>query len=107
MSVGQLRDRLTLQSVTTTQDAYGAYTETWADIGTVWGRNVVRWGKESEYGHQTEGVQRYEFEVRYRSGITPKDRVVWDSRTFDIIAVRNLDGRKKYLQLITEERIQE
>lgn len=106
MSIGQLRDRLTLQSVVTTQDAYGAYTETWEDVAKVWGRNVVRWGKESEYAHQTEAVQRYEFEIRYRDDITPKDRIVWNDRIFDILAVRNVDGRRQYLQLITEERVQ-
>jgi len=107
MSAGRLRDRVTLQRATTTQDDYGAYTETWTDLATVWGRNVVRWGKEADYAHQTEGVQRYEFEIRYYSGLTPKDRLVWEGRAFDIIAVRNLDGLRKYHQVICEERIQD
>lgn len=105
MGAGRLRDRIVIQDVTVTKDAYGASTEVWADWKTVWGRNVVRWSGEKDYDQQTQNITRMVFEIRYLSGVTAKKRILWDGRTFDIEGVTNPDGLKKYMHVTCEERV--
>jgi SPP1 family predicted phage head-tail adaptor len=41
--------------------------------------------------------------IRYRTGVTAAMRVVWRSRTFDILGIVNKDERRHFLTLDCQE----
>lgn len=105
MSIGELRDRLTIQQYTEGKDDYGGVTKTWATLATVWGRNLPKVGREVDDESRRVSVTEYIFKIRYRSDVTTLMRISWNSRTFDIKGIINPDGIRKYMHLICEERL--
>lgn len=94
MRIGDLRDRLTLQSVSyasSTQSGHGA--ASFSTLATVWGAVRSSGGNEElESGSVTSRV-RYDVEIRHRTDVTPRMRVLWtpytgSSRTLEILAVQ-------------------
>ena len=103
---GDLRHRVTLQSPVASQDGYGAETVTWTDVATVWAAVWPVRGREYFEARQTAAEVTHKVRIRYStdvSGVTPKWRVVFGSRRFDIEAVINPDERSKYLDLMCVE----
>ena len=93
-----------LQSFTTAADAYGGLTKTWATYATEKAR--LQWsatGSGEDYdGRVNLSISRVMFTIRWRSGVTVKDRIVYDSENYDIRKTEEL-GRRKYL-IITADR---
>lgn len=105
MRAGQLRHQITLQQAVESQDAYGAVTVVWSDVATVRAAYEPQSGKEAyaEAQQQAEAVVR--FRIRYRAGIVPKMRILFDGRVFDIQSVIDVYGRRKQLQLMAIEHV--
>ncbi len=93
MRAGQLRHRLTLQSLSRVQDAYGEAVETWTDYATVWGSLSPGRGREFQHAHQIHAEIEYEAHIRYRDDVKPTDRVIADGRTFEVVSIRDFDLR--------------
>jgi len=103
MRAGQLRHRITLQQKTTSLFNYGATTETWAALDTVWAGIEALTGREFFSSQQTVAQADYRITLRYRSGITSAMRAVEGTRTFDIQTVLDPDGRRRELVLMVKE----
>ena len=97
MRIGKLRQRVTIQKVTHSQDAsYGSTVETWADVGTVWADVRAATGRERFVsGANTEAATAtHTVRMRYLDGLSPVNhRLVWDSKVLDIEAVSDPTGR--------------
>ena len=103
MLAGRLRRRITLQRATETRDSYGDPVVTWSDLGTVWASLDESIGKEL-FDRVIERSERpTEFRIRYFAGLTPKDRIVFGARTFDIVALVNVDDRSREWQIMAVE----
>jgi len=93
---GKLDRRITLQRATITQDALNNDVHEWAPIATVWGSKRPANARErlsaSEIGADLVMVFqiRWSFDV---ADLNPKDRLVCDGRTFDILGVTEIDYR--------------
>ena len=48
-------------------------------------------GTETEVAQRLEGQRTVEFEMRYNLAMTNKVRLTWQSRTFDVLSVRDVD----------------
>lgn len=106
MRAGKLRHRLTLQSPTGAVDAtFGGQTHAYTDTATVWGsvEPAVLMGREQFAAAQLQAELTHRITIRYRAGVTPKMRVSWDSRTFDIEQVVNVEERDRELHLLCRE----
>lgn len=106
MQAGRLRHRVTVQRSTDSIDQYGDQTPTWASLGTVWASVEPLSGREYFAAAQMQSEVSTRIVIRPISGVTltPKDRVKFGSRYFDIQSVINRDERNRELQLLCVER---
>ena len=103
---GNLRHRVTIQRKSVSLDGYGAENASWAEFARVWasveglaGREL--WAAQAEQGEQTTGVR-----ARWLPGVKVEDRVVFGSRTFDILAVVDATGRGREMELMCRELVE-
>lgn len=95
--------RITLQSITRTADSQGGFTETWADVATVYAQIKPIKGYERFQFAQNETLVSHEIISRYRAGITTKMRLTFDDRVFYIKEVLNIEEANAYLKIIAME----
>lgn len=103
MRAGNLRHVITIQEKTLTSDGMGGNTEAWATFAIV---RAAIWpvsAKERVSNQQLEHEITHKIRVRYFSGVTAAMRVVFDSRTFEILSIVNWEERNITLDLICEE----
>ena len=100
-NVGAMRQRCNVQSVSESLDASGQPVVTWAN----WLENepcqfLPTGGNESMRGRQLEAGTKAIFRVRYRSGYVPEMKVVYDGTSYGITYVNQVDGLRRYLELV-------
>ncbi len=106
MQIGRLRHRVTIQQRTLVQDAAGAATYTWATFATVWAEVRTPAGMERLAPEVDQVRASLTHTVRIRSGsgtISPAMRVVWGSRTLEVISVTDPDNRGESQVLLCNE----
>lgn len=111
MQSERLDRRITLQRSTDTQDEYGSPVKAWADLATVWAnyKPVSDGEKFSERlnGGEVAATLSARFAVRYDSAwadLNPKDRLIFEGRLFDIANVKEVHGRRAFLEITASER---
>jgi SPP1 family predicted phage head-tail adaptor len=105
MKIGKLRHRITIEQVTETQDTDGSVVETWAVFATIQASIEPISGREYFAAQSTQADVTHRIRLRYLSGVTPKMRVNYSSRIFDILSVINVNERNRELQLMCRESI--
>lgn len=100
---GTLDRRIVIQTNTPAQDGYGEPVASWSTLATVWARYEALTGRERFVADQVAAEIDARFTIRYRSDVTPKQRVTWDSKTWDIAAVLE-EGRREALHLLCTAR---
>ena len=100
---GKLRHKIAIQQITVTQDANGDTTKTWATVASPWANVVPVSGREYFNAKQHTSEISHTVEIRYDASITPKMRVLHNSRYFDIESVINEDERDKQTTLMCRE----
>lgn len=103
LAAGRLDKRVTLQSATTARDGHGQPLETWSDIATVWAAIDPIRGREYFAAQQFAAETTHKVTIRHRSGISPKNRVLFGSRVFRIESVINPHERGERLELMCVE----
>jgi len=103
MNAGELRHRLTLQANRPVQDSFGAETETWVTLATVWAGISALKGHEMFTAQQTVAEVTHKVRMRYRAGVEPAMRLLFGARKFDINWVNNIDERNVELELLCTE----
>ena len=106
MPIGKLRHRLTIQAAAPGADPYGGQSDPWAKptaLAKVWGRIESLRGREQLHGMQLEDRVTHRITIRYRDGVTAKQRVAFGARVFNIRSAIDRDGRKRWLELLCEE----
>lgn len=105
-AIGRLDKRITLQSYTATADAYGQKVETYSTLATVWAWVKYASGSERILANRETAVADCIFVIRYRSTVTEKTRISYDSVLYDIIHIAtSTDGRKRYMELTAVKRV--
>jgi SPP1 family predicted phage head-tail adaptor len=95
----KLDKKLTIQQVTRTSDSQGGYTEAWTTLAAVWGQLKPTKGYERFQSQQNETPVSHDVIIRYRAGVTTKNRFTFDSRIFHIKEVINVDEANVYLKM--------
>ena len=104
MRAGRLRHQVRIQ--TPTKDTSpGAGDITWSDYATVWAAVEPLRGNEFFTAQQVNAEVTGRVVIRYLSGITPEVRVLFGTRTFEILSVIDVDERHEELQLMVKERV--
>jgi len=99
MQSGLLRKRLTIQQRSTSQDDYGQQLTSWTDFATVWGEVVPSSGRENISAEALQSSETHIVTIRYRSGVTPKMRIMYGSRILDIQSVLDENERHRTMNL--------
>ncbi len=99
MRAGRLQARITIQEQATTQDAYGENTGTWSDVVDLYAWIAPVSGQEGVREDQTSNQITHRITIRWRSGITPRNRVTYNSRIFNIHSVRTIDEQAREMIL--------
>ena len=103
MKIGKLRHRIAIEQVAEIQDSDGSVIETWSAFADVQASIEPISGREYFAAQTTQAEVTHRFSLRYVSGVTPKMRVKYGSRIFDILSVINVNERNRELQLMCRE----
>lgn len=104
MRAGRLRHRVRLERRTLgSADVYGERLPTWALLDSVWASIESVGATETRRAEQQQIEATHAIRIRYYSGLTAKDRVVFNSRTFEILSVLNVDERNIEMLLVCKE----
>ncbi len=98
MITGKMDRRITLQRKTVTTNGYGEEVVAWTDLATVWAEKVDMRGSERYAAAQAVAQLDTKFRIRYRSGITPIDRIIYGNTTYDVGGILEI-GRREGLEL--------
>ena len=105
MKIGKLRHKITIQEYSATRDSFGAQIEGWNDKASVFASVTPICGKEYFASQQLNAEVTTKITIRYLAGITPKMRVMFGNRIFDILSVLNFEERNIELNLMCKESV--
>jgi SPP1 family predicted phage head-tail adaptor len=97
--VGRMKHRVEIQSVSRSSDGQGGFTESWSTDTTVWASLEPLKGFEKFQGGQTQTPLTHLVTMRYRTGVTTKNRIAYGDRVFDIKEAINVDEDNVFLAL--------
>ncbi len=106
--IGALRERVTIQSLSTTYDSMGAPVATPVTVATVWASvRPQRYQSGVESLVQAlgrEAVQTtHTVTIYWRDDVTELNRLAWKGKVLDIRRVIDPDGKRTWLELMCEE----
>ena len=90
---------------TDTQSAQGGRTHVWSTLVNIWCKIEDTGGNESFIAGREEAVLNIKVTANYDATVTPKTRLVFDSKTYDITRVDNVDRRGVYMVIYAESEI--
>jgi SPP1 family predicted phage head-tail adaptor len=103
VNAGKLRHAVTVQSVTDGTGTRGAPTKTAATFATTWASIEPLSGAELWRAQQVSAEVTHRVLLRHLSGVTPKMRIKYGSRTLEVVSVLNLEERDRELELLCRE----
>lgn len=105
MRIGPLRHRVNIQQPIATQNDFGEEIITWSTLASVWANVLPASGRESyvSAGEQQLAVITHRVQLRYRTDLGPKMRVVWEDRYLDIESVQDPTGKRGFLMVMCRE----
>ena len=89
---GTMRHLIAIHRDTGSADAGGTIVPSFASIAAPNADVETLTGDESQQAGKTEAKAKVRFTMAYYSGLTTKDRIVWDGRTFGITSIDDVDG---------------
>ena len=103
MRIGNMRSRVTIQTLGGSTDAGGGQATSWSELDVVWAHIRPLSGREILMANAQVGVVTHEIRIRYRTDVTTAHRILLGSRAFNIKAVLNPNDNDKMLLLKCEE----
>jgi len=94
--LGALRERIELFSKQTLIDPDGGQDVAYVPLGSVWARVAATIPRRAEPADGVATTVTHTAVVRYRTDLSPGDRVTWRGRTLDIVGAEDLNGRRAY-----------
>ena len=103
MRAGKLRQRVTIQDKSVSQNTYGEEVITYVDWATVWAAVEPLRGREFLEGRQITAEVSTRIRIRYRSGISPEMRVKFGSKVYDVHSIIHIEEREREIHLMCQE----
>jgi len=103
VTVGGLKKRVTILKQVPVSDGQGGFTETWQEAGTVWAAIEPISGREYYEAMQLASDVTHRVRMRYMD-LTPHEKIKYDDRVFDIIAVIDVNMEHRELEVLCNER---
>jgi SPP1 family predicted phage head-tail adaptor len=102
---GRLNRRLTLEAPVETADGAGGVARSYAAIATLWGQVTPVGARGDVEGERLGASVTHRIAIRYSPDITTRHRFRDGARIFRIVALNDRDGRKRFLDIAAQERI--
>jgi len=103
LSPNDLKDRIAIQTSTDSQDAAGQIVPTWSTYATVWACITPLIGREYLASRQLQAEVSGKIRIRYLAGVTPKMRVLFNGRYFNILTVMDVNERHVEMIIMVKE----
>ncbi len=103
MESGKLRHILEIQRATQVQSSSGEAVPTWSKIGETWGDILPVRGREVFAGARFYTDITHRIIIRTFEGLTPRDRIVFGSRTFDVDSVADSRELRHQMEVLATE----
>ena len=107
MRAGKLRHYITIETAADSIDGSGDVTESFSTLAQRWASIEPLSGREYFTAQQEASEVSHKIRLRWDStvsAVTPKHRIAYDSRTFDIVSVFNSNERDRELMIMAIER---
>mgnify|MGYP003383135460 CR=1 FL=1 len=85
--IGDMRERVEIQSATVTRGEFNEELLAWATTATVWAKVTERGGREPIVADRPVMVVSYEVVIRNTATVTHMNRLVWRSKYLSIDTV--------------------
>ena len=103
LSIGQLDRRIVVNTQSSTADKYGEQIKTFILKYTLWAH--IDWKSSKRKEESQEQVQTTDVVFYVRNlgiDISGTDRIVYDSKTYIIHGIKQIDGREQFLEIETK-----
>lgn len=94
----KLNRLVTIQQATETRDAFGQAVPVWSTFAQVYAEIKPLSGRERFLSAATDAESNYRARIRFMDGITPKMRISFDNKFFNITYIAD-DGFRRELLL--------
>lgn len=105
IAAGKLRHRVTIKTSASARDSHGGIVLTYSSARSRWAAIEPVGGTESREADAPQPEVTHRIRMRHGSSITPKDRIEFDDRTFEVVNVLNVDERSIETICECQERI--
>jgi SPP1 family predicted phage head-tail adaptor len=103
IAAGKLDRQITIKIVTVGGDDFSAPTETLSDLATVWAEKRDLRGREFYQANAENAEIETVFRIRWRSDVSPLNRIAYAGRDYDIVSVAEI-GRREGLEIMAKAR---
>ena len=103
--IGALRHRVTLEGPVRIAAEGGTATVSWTSLGSLFARIEPIGGREVDTADGTVAVVTHKVLIRHRNDVSAPMRFVAGTRILEIRAVLDLEGRRRWMQCLCEERL--
>ena len=108
IAAGTLRNRIRIETPTNSRSSdYGDIVQTWSLLGNgeVWASIRPISGRERWEANAVNPDVTHRIMIRYHPTVSPKDRIIFGTRTFYIQSALNLDERSEMIELLAIEEV--
>ena len=103
---GALRHTVSIEKPVETTNAYGEREVTWVAHKSDWRASIEPLaGRELWQAQQVQADVSHRVRIRYVAGVTPRMRIVFGTRTFQISSITNTEERNVELVLLCREAV--
>ncbi len=101
-AASDLKEYITIQQQTVTDDGYGGQTVSWTDFASTFAQVIPIYltQREQEVGMQIDASASYRVNIRMRTDVTAAMRIVWKTHT---LAIHSLHENGELLSMLTYE----
>ena len=103
MQAGQLRRAVTVQERSLQVDDAGGQSPIWRDVVTLRAFVVPTGGSEVMASGETRSKTVYQVTTRWFPDLTPKHRLIYEGKVFDILNINDVEERRRELQFTCTE----
>ena len=103
MRAGKLRHSIEIQQAIETQGGTGAPVKTWQTFTQTRASYEPMTGKEIFAANQEQATSTTRFRTRFVDGVTPKMRIIFKTRIFNITSAIDVYGRGRELEILAVE----
>ncbi len=103
LAIGELDRRIEITSPSYSRNKYGEETKIYSTLYTVWAK--MEWKKSDRKEESQEQVQRTDLVFYVRNlgiDILGTYRIEYDSKTYIINGIKEIDGRDQFLEIETK-----